>query len=182
MSHDTDRLGTRDLASTADPVAGPPVDDERDERSLDSPDAGAVPTDDVSRAPASPQGGTGQDATGTPASDADVPGAAAGGAPSPEGSPGAAPSPEGSLLASDVSARLRRHWEGVQTRFVDAPRDAVEEADELVASVMRLLADGFAEERERLEAQWGSGGDVSTEELRVALQRYRSFFQRLLST
>ncbi len=95
---------------------------------------------------------------------------------------GGSPSSEDALLDADVSARLRRQWEGVQTRFVDAPRDAVEEADELVVSVMRLLADGFAEERERLEAQWGTGGDASTEDLRVALQRYRSFFQRLLAT
>ena len=147
MSHDTNRLGTRDLASTADPAA-------------------------VSRSSTSPDAGVDQTAAEPAANDADAAGSPA----------GAGPSSEESLLASDVSARLRRHWEGVQTRFVDAPRDAVEEADELVASVMRLLADGFADERERLEAQWGRGGDVSTEDLRVALQRYRSFFQRLLST
>ena len=64
---------------------------------------------------------------------------------------------------------------------MDEPRRAVEEADELVAQVMKRLAEGFAGERERLEQQWGRGEDISTEDLRVALQRYRAFFQRLLS-
>jgi len=71
--------------------------------------------------------------------------------------------------------------EQIQTGFVDQPRRTVEQADELVAEVMQRLADGFAAERERLEEQWGRGEDVSTEDLRIALQRYRSFFQRLLS-
>ena len=70
----------------------------------------------------------------------------------------------------------------IQTRFVDEPRGAVEDADGLVATVMQHVAEGFADERERLEAQWGRGEDISTEDLRVALQRYRSFFQRLLAT
>jgi hypothetical protein len=76
---------------------------------------------------------------------------------------------------------FQRRWEQIQTGFVDDPRHTVEEADELVASVMQRLADGFAQERERLEGQWDRGEDVSTEDLRVALQRYRSFFRRLLS-
>jgi len=57
----------------------------------------------------------------------------------------------------------------------------VERADSLVAEVMQELARTFAEERQKLEAQWGRGDNVSTEDLRVALQRYRSFFSRLLS-
>jgi hypothetical protein len=86
------------------------------------------------------------------------------------------------LLAPELSATFQHRWEEVQTRFVDEPRGAVEDADGLVAGLMQQLADGFAQERERLEAQWGRGEDISTEDLRVALQRYRSFFQRLLST
>ena len=86
------------------------------------------------------------------------------------------------LLAAELSSDFRRHWEEVQTRFVDEPRGAVEQADGLVATVMQELAEGFALERERLEAQWGRGEDISTEDLRIALQRYRSFFQRLLAT
>jgi hypothetical protein len=85
------------------------------------------------------------------------------------------------LLATNESGDFGRRWEEIQTAFVDEPRRAVEEADELVASVMQRLADGFARERERLEGQWSRGEDVSTEDLRVTLQRYRSFFRRLLS-
>ena len=85
------------------------------------------------------------------------------------------------LLADDEGAELGRRWEAIQVTFVDDPRRAVEDADGLVAHVMQQLADSFARERETLEGQWSRGEDVSTEDLRVALQRYRSFFQRLLS-
>jgi hypothetical protein len=84
-------------------------------------------------------------------------------------------------LLTDADS-FQSRWEEIQVRFVDEPRGAVEDADALVATVMQRLAEGFAQERERLEAQWGRGEDISTEDLRVALQRYRSFFQRLLST
>jgi hypothetical protein len=76
---------------------------------------------------------------------------------------------------------FRHRWQNVQSGFVDDPRTAVRQADELVASVMKRLADIFAEERSRLESDWDKSGDVSTEDLRQALQRYRSFFDRLLS-
>jgi len=85
-----------------------------------------------------------------------------------------------SLLSSDDNGEFQRRWETIQTGFVDEPRQTVEQADELVAHVMKRLAEGFASERERLEGQWGRGEDVSTEDLRIALQRYRAFFQRLL--
>ena len=85
------------------------------------------------------------------------------------------------LLASDDNEQFRRRWETIQTGFVDEPRETVEQADELVAQVMKRVAEGFATERERLEQQWGRGEDVSTEDLRVSLQRYRGFFERLLS-
>ncbi len=76
---------------------------------------------------------------------------------------------------------LRRNWDRIQTAFVDEPRKAVEQADSLVASTMKRLADVFAQERAKLEGQWSRGDNVSTEDLRVALQRYRSFFHRLLT-
>jgi hypothetical protein len=88
----------------------------------------------------------------------------------------------GSLLPAEMDATFQQRWKQIQTRFVDEPRGAVEDADSLVANLMQQLAEGFAKERERLEAQWGRGEDISTEDLRVALQRYRTFFQRLLST
>ncbi len=86
------------------------------------------------------------------------------------------------LLAAGQTDDFRARWEGIQTGFVDEPRRAVEHADALVADLMQRLADSFSQERRSLEAQWDRGDDVSTEDLRVALQRYRSFFDRLLST
>jgi hypothetical protein len=75
---------------------------------------------------------------------------------------------------------FRSQWSKVQTGFVDEPRRTVEDADKLVAAVMQRLAEGFASERSGLEKQWDSSDNVSTEDLRLALQRYRSFFDRLL--
>jgi hypothetical protein len=88
---------------------------------------------------------------------------------------------EPALLGPDVVSGFRRQWNEIQTGFVDEPRRAVEEADELVAEAIRQLAQSFAEARTNLEHQWDRGDDVSTEDLRQALQRYRSFFGRLLS-
>jgi hypothetical protein len=85
------------------------------------------------------------------------------------------------LFPADELEGLRNRWSGVQTAFVDEPRRAVEQADGLVASAMKRLAEVFAEERSKLEQQWDRGDNVSTEDLRIALQRYRSFFHRLLS-
>ena len=75
---------------------------------------------------------------------------------------------------------LRSEWLAIQGRFVDEPRASVEAADHLVASTVQRLAESFARVRDTLEKQWGDG-DVSTEDLRQALRRYRSFFDRLLS-
>ena len=87
----------------------------------------------------------------------------------------------GSLLPDGEESDFQRRWEEIQTRFVDDPRQAVEDADALVAGVMQRIAEGFAQARDGLEGQWSRGEDVGTEELRVALQRYRAFFRRLLS-
>lgn len=85
------------------------------------------------------------------------------------------------LFPSGELDALRTRWKEIQTAFVDEPRKAVEQADGLVAQAMKRLAEVFAEERSKLEGQWDRGDDVSTEDLRVALQRYRTFFDRLLS-
>jgi hypothetical protein len=85
------------------------------------------------------------------------------------------------LFDDAATGELRDRWTDVQSAFVDEPRTAVEQADALVADVMKRLAKGFADERSSLEGQWSRGDDVSTEDLRLALQRYRSFFDRLLS-
>lgn len=86
-----------------------------------------------------------------------------------------------SLLPADASGDVRGRWESIQIGFVDEPRRSVEQADALVAELMQRLAESFSEERSRLESQWDRGDEVSTEDLRLALQRYRSFFDRLLS-
>jgi hypothetical protein len=85
------------------------------------------------------------------------------------------------LFPDTDAADFRRRWTEVQTSFVDEPRHAVEQADELVAGVMKRLAESFASERANLEHQWDRGEDITTEDLRVVMQRYRSFFDRLLS-
>jgi hypothetical protein len=87
----------------------------------------------------------------------------------------------GSLLPDEQSERFTARWHQIQAAFVDEPRESVTQADALVADLMQRLAASFSNERERLGSQWDRGDDVSTEELRVALTRYRSFFERLLS-
>lgn len=84
------------------------------------------------------------------------------------------------LFSESEMGEFRSRWSNLQTGFVDEPRRTVEDADKLVASVMQRLAEGFASERSGLEKQWDQGDRVSTEDLRIALQRYRSFFDRLL--
>ena len=95
---------------------------------------------------------------------------------------GAADTATKALLAVDDAEAFRARWTDVQHGFVDAPRQAVEQADGLVAELMQHLAKTFADERGRLEGQWDQGDDVSTEDLRTAFQRYRLFFERLLTT
>jgi hypothetical protein len=85
------------------------------------------------------------------------------------------------LFPNDELARYRTQWDSIQTGFVDQPRAAVEQADALVSQVVTRLTEVFTRERSTLEGQWTKGDNVSTEDLRIALKRYRSFFHRLLS-
>jgi hypothetical protein len=85
------------------------------------------------------------------------------------------------LFSSSEANDLRARWDAIQVGFVDEPRRAVEQADKLVAGTMKRLAEIFADERSKLESQWDQGENVSTEDLRLGLRRYRSFFSRLLS-
>ncbi|MBV9625805.1 MAG: hypothetical protein JOZ14_17700 [Acidobacteria bacterium] len=85
------------------------------------------------------------------------------------------------LFPASELGDLRKRWSEIQTAFVDEPRKAVEDADGLVASAMKRLAEIFSDERSKLEKQWDRGDNVSTEDLRIAFQRYRTFFDRLLS-
>jgi hypothetical protein len=85
------------------------------------------------------------------------------------------------LLPPGEDAEFQARWLQLQAGFVDEPRRTVERADELVSEVMQRIDEGFVSERERLEAQWDRGEEVSTEDLYVTLQRFRTFFRRLLS-
>ena len=85
------------------------------------------------------------------------------------------------LFPDNMATKYRTRWSEVQSGFVDDPRRAVAQGDELVAEVMQTLAESFAHERKRLEDELSQTGEASTETLRVGLRRYRSFFDRLLS-
>lgn len=81
----------------------------------------------------------------------------------------------------DGTDELTFRWDRAQAMFVDDPRQAVQEAGELVVDVLGRLARTFEDERGRLEATWQAGGEPSTEDLRQSLRRYREFFERLLA-
>jgi hypothetical protein len=76
---------------------------------------------------------------------------------------------------------FRTRWTTIQAGFVDEPRKAVHDADELVSSAIQQITEGFRDQRGQLEKQWTQGNEASTEDLRLSLQRYRAFFERLLS-
>jgi hypothetical protein len=106
---------------------------------------------------------------------------AQGGNRAPAASPNGRDEPNAPLFTANDTQDFRSRWEKIQIGFVDEPRKSVEQADELVASAIKRLAEMFASERQKLEAEWDKNDNVSTEDLRVALRRYRSFFDRLLS-
>jgi hypothetical protein len=85
------------------------------------------------------------------------------------------------LFSNDEEKNFRERWQNIQTAFVDEPRQAVEHADELIAEILQHLARRFSDQRSRLESEWEHSDKASTEELRLALRRYRSFCDRLLS-
>lgn len=113
----------------------------------------------------------------------------AGGTPAPDEqertgqhqSPDATAEPQVQLLEADEMQAVVGRWREIQAEFVDEPRQAVQDADALVADLMQRLARTFASERDQLESRWAGGEGVSTEDLRQGLQRYRSFFERLLA-
>jgi len=85
------------------------------------------------------------------------------------------------LFSEQEAKDFRSRWSSIQTGFVDEPRKSVEQADELVAQTMQRLAESFSQQKKQLETAWEKSEAISTEELRIALRRYRSFFDRLLS-
>jgi hypothetical protein len=181
MDHRHDELSTADLAGQRPGDVETDADradradrmdrmDRVDEDDLDSGESAIA--DDVDPDLDRPGDGNGQASGPLTTTDTDTGAAATSGA-------GAANQP---LLASSAAEGFRARWTDVQTGFVDEPRHAVESADRPVAELMRHLAKTFADERNGLERQWDRGDDVSTDDLRTAFQRYRSFFERLLST
>ena len=182
VEHDPATRGRGGTDSSVRDIRSQPEAAVREGDRRDTP-AQSAPADTATDAAPSPSTATPAGATSSSGADATASQAQNAPAPaSPAGSPETASANGAPLLSDELSTTFQRRWEEVQTRFVDEPRGAVEDADGLVANLMQQLAQGFAQERERLEAQWGRGEDISTEDLRVALQRYRSFFQRLLST
>ena len=89
--------------------------------------------------------------------------------------------PRAALFPDEEVTGFRSRWTAIQTGFVDQPKETVTEADALVAQVISRVAEVFSRERTALEQQWDRGDQVSTEDLRIALRRYRAFFDRLLS-
>ena len=85
------------------------------------------------------------------------------------------------LFEKDSAEKFRTRWLAIQSKFVDDPRASVQQADELVSDVIQDMTNSFAARRGAMEKVWNGGGNTSTEDLRVTLQRYRSFFERLLS-
>ena len=86
-----------------------------------------------------------------------------------------------SLFDGNAAEKFRTRWLAIQSKFVDDPRDSVRQADELVSDVIQDITNSFADRRGTMEKVWNGGGNTSTEDLRITLQRYRSFFERLLS-
>lgn len=205
MDHSDESLSTRDLVPSRDAQAGaavgsqggavtdsqtespraesPPLEEEST-RPLDDPDQAPMqPLEDSDQSPAStsenrddPRGPFPEQRSETMTAGART-GVAGDARPRP-----AVGGDSGRLMPTESTTDFQSRWEVIQTQFVDDPRGAVEDADGLVAIIMQQLAESFAQERDRLEGQWDRGEDISTEDLRVALQRYRSFFHRLLST
>jgi hypothetical protein len=180
MSQRHDDLSTADLAAqrptdTTPPDRTGPADAQRRNPTEDELRRQDLPDDGGPRATTMVQDRQpDQEPTTTPV-DTPAPQAAR------DGTAGTAPA-TGPLLVTEDAEGFRARWTDIQTGFVDAPRQAVEEADALVAELMQHLARTFADERGRLEGQWDRGDDVPTDHLRDAFQRYRSFFERLLAT
>ncbi|MEV7420964.1 hypothetical protein [Streptomyces sp. NPDC089919] len=169
---------------------------EREDPEREGPDRGAagrnLTTEDLAgggqdpghRAAVYPGEATGGPDQGRPGDRGDHPGDRGDrGTPAADPAAGSADEPEDEpLMAEGRAAEFREQWRGIQAGFVDDPRDSVRAADELVAAVMQSLAGTFADRKERLGHQWQQDGEPATEELRMALRQYRSFFNRLLST
>jgi len=168
---DQDRADFREPGTTGDDRN---LSDDQNLSTADLASAGRHDTDDTT----TPYGSGGD--IETPAEsggDVETPAESGGDVETPAASGGDVETPE--LIDEDKITGFRDRWQNVQTGFVDDPKQAVRQADELVAAVISALATTFAEHKSELESQWQQG-EPATEELRIALRRYRSFFDQLL--
>ena len=86
------------------------------------------------------------------------------------------------LFEGDEAKKFRSRWLAIQSKFVDDPGASVKQADDLVSDVIKSVTMNFSNRRIALEKQWHGGeAEASTEDLRMAIKRYRSFFDRLLT-
>lgn len=168
----TGGLSTDDLAQPSSTTAGTPGEPEQ--ASSEAPIYPGESTAASETQTRADEPGSDRSTAESPGTEAETTGA--------EGGSKAADDEVPQLLTEDEDRDFRDRWQGIQNQFVDDPREAVHAADTLVADVMQTLATTFAQHKKDLEDQWGQGEQVDTEELRRALRRYRSFFNRLLST
>jgi len=84
------------------------------------------------------------------------------------------------LVPAERAHEYSSRWDALKGDFVDEPRRAVAQADDLVGELLDEIQRLFADQRRDLE-QGFDHDRASTEDLRLALRRYRSFFDRLLS-
>jgi hypothetical protein len=85
------------------------------------------------------------------------------------------------LFEAEDAKKFRSRWLAIQSKFVDDPSASVKQADDLVSDVIKSVTMNFSNRRIALENQWNSEDNTSTEDLRMAIKRYRSFFDRLLT-
>ncbi|MFJ4525846.1 hypothetical protein ACIP4Y_33765 [Streptomyces sp. NPDC088810] len=170
----TGDLSTEDLAQPTATGAGAETEEAPSGAPLYPGESTGTPSTEAQSAGDTAVGGEADADAGAEASETAGAPAATGAAASEDEAP--------QLLTDDDERSFRDRWQAIQNRFVDDPREAVHDADALVADVMQTLASTFAQHKKDLESQWGEGEKVDTEELRGALRRYRSFFNRLLST
>lgn len=146
-----------------------------DDQSLSTADLASAGRHDAGTTPA--ESGGDVEAPAGSGGDVETPAASGGDVETPATSGGDVETP--ALIDEEKVTGFRDRWQHVQTGFVDDPKQAVQQADELVAAVISALATTFAEHKSELEGQWQQG-EPATEELRIALRRYRSFFDQLL--
>ena len=174
-------LSTDDFVQPRDPITDDAADTQSDVPTFPGEATTATGKPAADEAGAADSGTQGTGTQGTQGTQAETTGAGSG-AQSEFRASNADDEDVPQLLTTEDEDGFRARWQDVQSKFVDDPRDAVHAADTLVADVMQRLAATFADHKQELEGQWNRGEQANTEDLRLALRHYRSFFNRLLVT